>query len=157
MHSFNEKYRSLVYVRLDRRNGSGSDALNAIKAFLAAEFPVALGFPVPNSLNSDADVPYRPSLDSSIGGQAVVAVGYDDERLRTSKGALLFRSSWGSGWGEHGYGWLPYGYVEQQLATDVWVLLRGDWLATGEFRFPELGVKETPAETSTAGAARRPR
>lgn len=136
LHSFADEHRSMVYVRLDRRNTTGAETLEVVKAFLTAGFPVAFGFPIPSSLTTDCDIPYRPTLDAPCGCQAVVAAGFDDQRLRTSKGALLVRSSWGTSWGEDGYGWLPYGYVEQQLAADFWTVLRSDWLASGEFELP---------------------
>lgn len=138
LQSFADEFRPLVYLRLDRRNCTGAETLEAVKAFLIAGYPVMFGFPIPSSISSDADIPYRPTLDTACGAQSVVAVGFDDERLRTSKGAILVRSSWGTDWGENGYGWLPYGYVEQQLAADFWTLLRADWLASGEFRRPRL-------------------
>lgn len=37
-------------------------------------------------------------------GHAVVLVGWDD-----SKGAWLMKNSWGTDWGESGYGWIAYG------------------------------------------------
>ena len=54
------------------------------------------------------------------GGHAVMSVGYDDGKkikgaglnAPETKGALMIRNSWGGGWGEKGYGWLPYDYVE---------------------------------------------
>lgn len=66
-----------------------------------------------------------------------MAVGYDNaRRVRSTKGALRVRMSWGEDWGEGGYGWLPYAYVERGLAVDFWTLLRPDWLASGEFLRP---------------------
>jgi C1A family cysteine protease len=69
-----------------------------------------------------------------------VAVGYDDRikiANRTSghetTGALLIRNSWGTGWGEGGYGWLPYEYVLGGLAEDFWSILKKEWIDTGEF------------------------
>jgi C1A family cysteine protease len=67
-----------------------------------------------------------------------LAVGYDDRWLRGSRGALLVRSSWGPAWGEAGYGWLPYAYVEERLAIDFWTLVHDDWIASGEFDVPDI-------------------
>jgi C1A family cysteine protease len=70
----------------------------------------------------------------------VVAVGYDDGRKitntrcqRTTIGALLIRNSWGTGWGDGGYGWLPYEYVLSGLAMDFWSLLSLEWVDTQQF------------------------
>ncbi|MGE0760252.1 MAG: C1 family peptidase [Pirellulaceae bacterium] len=139
LYSFGKEYQAMMYVRLDIRNSSGSQTLNRVRAFLRAGFPVAFGFPVPSSLTADCDIPYRPAFDSIRGGQAAVCVGYDNRRLGATRGALLLRNSWGSQWGDGGHGWLPYRYVEEQLATDFWTLLHPDWLASGEFQRPLLG------------------
>jgi hypothetical protein len=49
----------------------------------------------------------------------VVAVGYDDRRLPGNQGAILIRSSWGTQWGQSGYGWLPYSFVTGPLQIQV--------------------------------------
>jgi C1A family cysteine protease len=40
----------------------------------------------------------------------------------------------GTGWGENGYGWLPYEYVLKGLADDWWSLLKNEWVDTGKFK-----------------------
>ncbi|HBN08566.1 MAG TPA: hypothetical protein DD435_07915 [Cyanobacteria bacterium UBA8530] len=44
----------------------------------------------------------KPS-EQVFGGHAVLAVGYDD-----AKKVLIVRNSWGSGWGDKGYFYMPY-------------------------------------------------
>jgi C1A family cysteine protease len=136
LYSFDEPYRGIRYVRLDGRNSTGRETLHRVKAFLAAGFPACFGCMVPSTLTADGQIPYRPTFDSPLGGQALVAVGYDDRWLRGSRGALLVRSSWGASWGESGYGWLPYAFVEEQLAVDFYTLLHPDWIGSGEFDAP---------------------
>jgi C1A family cysteine protease len=136
LYAFADRYKGMRYVRLDARNGTGRKTLKTVKAFLSAGFPVVFGFAVPASISSDGDIPYRPTFDDIQGGQAVVAVGYDDRHISSTKGAIHFRNSWGREWGEQGYGWLPYAYVEEQLAVDFWTVVSDEWLHSDEFLSP---------------------
>ncbi len=119
---------------------------------------MAFGFSVPDSLSRDADVPFRPTFDAVRGGQAAIAIGYDNGRLNATVGALLIRCSWGEAWGEAGYGWLPYAFVEQRLAVDFWTIVKPAWLESGEFRNPLLflgqpGLAAPHAHRNRPGAA----
>jgi len=128
LYAFADRFRSIRYFRLDGRNSTGQQTLAIVKSLLDAGFPSVFGFSVPTSTSRDGDIPYRPTFDTIQGGQAVVAVGYDDQRLSSTKGALQIRNSWGRDWGDDGYGWLPYAYVEEQLAADFWTLISDEWL-----------------------------
>ena len=69
------------------------------------------------------------SHDQVQGGHAVVAIGYDDNRkIGKDKGAIKIRNSWGTQWGQNGYGWLPYSYIEAGLAEDFWSLFKNEYV-----------------------------
>lgn len=137
-YSFQREFRSIRYLRLDSRQMPGPQVLDQLKSFLAAGFTLAFGFPVCSCVSQSAEIPFPTAADAILGGQAVTAVGYDDRlRIRSDKGALLVRNSWGENWGDRGYGWLPYSYVNERLAVDFWTLLKPSWLRSGEFELPE--------------------
>lgn len=140
LYAFADRFRLIRYVRIDGRNSTGQETLALVKSLLGAGFPCVLGFSVPTSISRDADIPYRPTFDTIQGGQAVVAVGYNDQRISSTKGALEVRNSWGRDWGNDGYGWLPYAYVEEQLAADFWTVISDEWLDSDEFLRPRLPV-----------------
>jgi hypothetical protein len=105
---------------------------------LAAELPAMFGFTVYSSIPpmgaGTGDIPFPTPEDKQEGGHAVVAVGYDDQRkIGADTGALLIRNSWGTGWGEKGYGWLPYSYVTAEQAFDFWSLVQADFVDSDLF------------------------
>lgn len=94
-----------------------------LKACLADGFPFVFGFSVFSSLESESVartgiIPLPQPGDSLIGGHAVACVGYDDDRH-----LFTIRNSWGSNWGDSGYGYLPYSYLtDPGLAADFWTI-----------------------------------
>jgi len=141
-YAFAQSYQALRYYRLDPPGTGGAELLAAIKSHLASQLPAMFGFTVYGSIaaaGEDGRIPFPVEGDNVEGGHAVMAVGYDDavevaNRDGATTGAILIRNSWSEGWGERGYGWLPYDYMLAGLASDWWVLLENEWVDTGEFR-----------------------
>ncbi len=81
----------------------------AVKKSLAEGSPVVIGMIVHQSFYRSG--PVWRQLDSDVGatGQhgrhAVVVVGYDDQKFG---GAMRVMNSWGTGWGDRGFVWIPY-------------------------------------------------
>ncbi|MFC1996717.1 C1 family peptidase [Chloroflexota bacterium] len=144
VYSLADNYEAVSYYRLDPIGTPRSTLLARIKRYLQAKLPSMFGFRVYSSIsqaNTTGNIPFPFSGDNPVGGHAVVAVGYDDNlKIKhaaadapTHKGALLIRNSWGTSWGDAGYGWLPYEYVKQGLAVDWWSLLRSEWVESKKF------------------------
>lgn len=98
-------------------------SLAHLKSCLAAGYPFAFGFTVYESFESDAVAdsgvaPMPGSSEGTVGGHAVLAVGYMDSLNR-----FFVRNSWGSDWGLKGYFTLPYEYLENSdLLADFWTI-----------------------------------
>ena len=136
-YAFAHNFTAVTYVRLDPVSATPVQALDNIRAHLAAGFPSMFGFPAYDEyMNPAADgkVAFPAPSSQLNGGHANVAVGYDDHlAIGPHTGALLVRNSWGTGWGMNGYGWLSYEYVTQSLAVDWWTVMKQAWVDTGQF------------------------
>lgn len=54
-----------------------------------------------------------PNPLESIGGHAVLIIGWDDEI--GPNGSFLVMNSWGKDWGEDGYGWIDYNSIKEVI------------------------------------------
>lgn len=125
------------YCRLDDGSATGPALVNRLKCVLSSQMPLACGIPVHRSMVRCGEdngyvipLPSRGMADSDslTGGHAVLIAGYDDgaewdDMGRTRKGAFIVRNSWGRSWGDKGYAFLPYSYVEEGLVIDLWLVV----------------------------------
>jgi hypothetical protein len=100
--------------------------LASVKQAIADGFPVVGGFSVPENMMSQqcaqTGIVQMPGPNEQIvGGHCVMFVGYDD-----STSLIKFANSWGTGWGDSGHGYLPYGFFTDTgngpLADDCWTI-----------------------------------
>jgi len=144
-YAFAQNFQAINYYRLDPPVTSVATLLQRVKAYLAAKLPSMFGFTVFSSIGqagTTGKIPFPCPGERILGGHAVVAVGYDDAVTiknaicgKETDGALLIRNSWGTGWGDGGYGWLPYEYVLRGMARDWWTLLKKEYVPTKQFGF----------------------
>ena len=103
----------------------GQELIDAIKRALQAQHVVVFGMIVDQDyINAPGDgVIAMPKPNRvSAGGHAQVIVGYDDNKRR-----WIVRNSWGIWWGDRGYAYVPYDYLDASDANDFWV----PYLASG--------------------------
>ena len=142
-YAFAENYKALQYYRYDPPGTPKAQLLTTIKNNLSAGLPAMFGFTVYSSITQAATsglIPFPANGEKVLGGHAIDAVGYDDNKVitnagnnKSTKGAFLIRNSWGTNWGIKGYGWLPYDYVLNGLASDWWSMIKAEWVDTGNF------------------------
>lgn len=94
----------------------GFDMVQALKESLVANGPCVIGILVFKGIfNAPGGiVPMPIDNEQYEGGHAVTLVGYDDARK-----LFKFKNSWGGLWGDKGYGYLHYEYIEPNL-MDAW-------------------------------------
>lgn len=141
-YSYAQNYQAIQYYRLDTFNYEKNvdiqkeHLLEEIKRNLVKGLPLMFGFTVYSCFRhcNDGFVKYPTEKNKQLGGHAVVAVGYDDsieitgEDGKKTKGAIRIRNSWGTKWGENGYGWLPYEYLLNGLTKDWWSIIKNEWI-----------------------------
>jgi GH25 family lysozyme M1 (1,4-beta-N-acetylmuramidase) len=109
-------HKALSYQSVDQN-------LADMKGCLSSGYPFVFGFTVYPSFESDevarnGVVPMPGADESSIGGHAVMVVGYDDRQ-----NMFIVRNSWGPEWGMAGYFYMPYAYLlDDNLANDFWTI-----------------------------------
>lgn len=103
-----QKFRIITYARILK--------LDELRMSLATKGPAVLGIEVFKGMlkTKTGIVPLPKKGERSLGGHAITACGYDDE-----KELAKFKNSWAEKWGDKGFGYLPYAYIERYM-MDAW-------------------------------------
>lgn len=104
----------------------------SFKNVLAGHNAIVIGFevlPDYDGLNGSTNTVYDSDAGASRGRHANTIIGYDDYRH-----AFHIMNSWGTWWGDGGYGWLDYSFItNSKLALDAYVLVDGpNWPLVGD-------------------------
>ena len=136
LYAMAQSFQALTYYRLDPWSENDSEkVLNAIKVNISSNRAIIFGFVVYSNLDNSGDV-WMPKLSSKqVGGHAVAGTGYDDNyKIGDEVGAIQFPNSWTKRWGHEGFGWIPYKYVVEGLLSDIWAMMKGEWMDLACFK-----------------------
>jgi len=91
---------------------------------LTSGYPVIIGFYVYDSFMTPTvartgNMPYpNTRREKLLGGHAVLLVGYDK-----NKKVFIARNSWGTGWGDRGYFYMPFQVIQNtNMSSDFWII-----------------------------------
>jgi|SRR5215469_17207161 len=111
-----KQHEAITYLSVDQQ-------LSDMKHCLLEGYPFVFGFTVFESFESRAVasngvVPMPTQGEGTVGGHAVMCVGYFD-----APKVFIVRNSWSDQWGDHGYCYMPYDYLlNPGLASNFWTL-----------------------------------
>lgn len=101
-----------------------NQVITAMRQALKQEGPFIIALLVCENFEPDKNN-LLPFPDGQVrGGHAVGIVGDLPE-----KGCLILRNSWGTGWGENGYAYLPYEWITEKFFDIGWGVFEA-WTAT---------------------------
>jgi len=116
--------KAVSYATIDfSQDNTIDDRVIHLKQALYSGYPFVFGFTVYQSFESQTVaqtgiVPLPSDGEEILGGHAVCAVGFDDNRQ-----SFIVKNSWGPKWGLNGYFYMPYAYTASpDLAEDFWII-----------------------------------
>jgi C1A family cysteine protease len=116
-----------TYLRIA---GTGQQLLNGMLSALQDGFPVWIAFQVYDSFENigrDGRIPPRQPNDRVLGGHAVTLFGSGADNTFAGGGMFRLQNQWGLGWGDQGWGLMPWQYVLDGTVLEAWVFKAAIW------------------------------
>jgi len=121
---FKEKPSPECYKQALNRRISVYERIRGVSgmiACLAEGFPVVFGIAIYESFETEevkrtGIVPMPAKYEAMMGGHCMLAIGYDTKERR-----FIVRNSWGIKFGDDGYCYIPFSYVEK-FGSDLWTV-----------------------------------
>ena len=136
----NGKLASFFLKKWDVKTGLTPPQLNFLIASLKQGRPVAAGLrwakPGKFAIEEIYGVPLIKMVgaDDVVDGHSVVFVGYKESKNFPGGGYLIFRNSWGTGFGEQGYGYMSFEYATAY--TNDLFLYNSMWISKPPYIVP---------------------
>jgi len=131
-----KNHKSIEYKRVVQ-------SLEQLKQCLIEGFPFVFGFNVYSSFETQevadtGNMPMPKEGEELLGGHAVCAVGFDDNRC-----VFIIRNSWGDSWGDKGYFYMPYAFITNtSQCSDFWTVRKIKDTSNQTVRFDYNSIKE---------------
>jgi fibronectin-binding autotransporter adhesin len=105
-------WENRVWKSVSNQNSFTTDS-NVMKFYLKTQGPLEVGVQSSNDLyDHPADIKTNYHSPVTYLNHAVALVGYYDDPTMPSGGYWVIKNSWDTGYGENGYGYVPYGSIE---------------------------------------------
>jgi C1A family cysteine protease len=131
-----KNHKSIEYKRVVQ-------SLEQLKQCLIEGFPFIFGFNVYSSFETQevaetGIMPIPKEGEELLGGHAVCAVGFDD-----NKQVFIVRNSWGDNWGDKGYFYMPYSFITNtSQCSDFWTVRKIKDTIIQNVKFDYSSIKE---------------
>lgn len=115
------KHRRYIYESIPKVLSIMIGCLNDGHSFFLAIEMFRSAFKKDNITHGIIPMPSPSEMrEEPLGAHAITICGYD-----TTKQQFKMRNSWGTKWGDNGYGFIPFEYIESSLAFDAYTIRCG--------------------------------
>jgi thiol-disulfide isomerase/thioredoxin len=132
------KKRAEGYKLLAVYDSPDRDTMGYLAAALKQGWVTEIGIAVGSGFNTDKEGYVSYARGSGRGGHAVTACGL---KKANGKWWVLIANSWGTKWGQGGFGWIESKFVSVETYSDMWVAVVVSAAPTDKHIDPEQGKR----------------